>query len=74
MSHRNAPVSEIGRLRLARCAVEDGLPLCRAAERLQVSVTTARAGLLVDLEYWLYDAIGLRVQDKDLVQDQDREN
>ncbi len=41
MSHRNAPLSETGRLRLARCVVDDGWPLRRAAERLQVSVTTA---------------------------------
>ncbi len=41
MSHRNAPpLSETGRLRLARCVVEDGWPLRRAAERFQVSVTT----------------------------------
>jgi transposase InsO family protein len=39
--HRNAPLSETGRLRLARCVVEDGWPLRRAAERFQVSVTTA---------------------------------
>jgi transposase InsO family protein len=38
--HRNAPLSETGRLRLARCVVEDGWPLRRAAERFQVSVTT----------------------------------
>lgn len=41
MSHRNAPLSETGRLRLARCIVEDGWPLRRAAERFQVSVGTA---------------------------------
>ena len=41
MSHRNAPLSETGRLRLARCVVEDGWPLRRAAERFQVAVTTA---------------------------------
>ena len=41
MVHRNAPLSETGRLRLARCVVEDGWPLRRAAERFQVSVTTA---------------------------------
>ena len=41
MSHRNAPLSEVGRLRLARCVVEDGWPLRRAAERFQVSSTTA---------------------------------
>jgi transposase InsO family protein len=41
VSHRNAPLSELGRLRLARCVVEDGWSLRRAAERFQVSVTTA---------------------------------
>jgi len=41
MSHRNAPLSELGRLRLARCVVEDRWPLRRAAERFQVSATTA---------------------------------
>lgn len=41
MSHRNAPLSETGRLRLARCVVDDGWPLRRAAERFQVSATTA---------------------------------
>jgi transposase InsO family protein len=38
--HRNAPLSETGRLRLARCVVEDGWPLRRAAERFQVSHST----------------------------------
>lgn len=42
MSHRNAPLSETGRLRLARCVVEEGWPLRRAAERFQVAVTTAQ--------------------------------
>jgi transposase InsO family protein len=41
MSHRNSPLSELGRLRLARCVVEEGWPLRRAAERFQVAVTTA---------------------------------
>lgn len=41
MSHRNAPLSETGRLRLARRVVDDGWPLRRAAERFQVAVTTA---------------------------------
>ena len=41
MVHRNAPLSETGRLRLARCVVDDGWSLRRAAERFQVSVTTA---------------------------------
>jgi transposase InsO family protein len=42
MPHRNAPLTETGRLRLARCVVEDGWPLRRAAERFQVSTTTAK--------------------------------
>lgn len=41
MSHRNAPLSETGRLRLARCVVDEGWSLRRAAERFQVSPTTA---------------------------------
>lgn len=39
--HRNAPLTPTGRLRLARCIVDDGWPLRRAAERFQVSHTTA---------------------------------
>ncbi|MEV6569482.1 IS481 family transposase [Streptomyces kronopolitis] len=42
MPHRNAPLTETGRLRLARCVVDDGWPLHRAAERFQVSPTTAQ--------------------------------
>ncbi|MGW0991708.1 IS481 family transposase, partial [Streptomyces sp. NPDC002486] len=42
MPHRNAPLTETGRLRLARCVVEDRWPLRRAAERFQVSPTTAQ--------------------------------
>ena len=42
MPHRNAPLSETGRLRLARCVVDDGWSLRRAAERFQVSATTAK--------------------------------
>jgi transposase InsO family protein len=41
MPHRNAPLTETGRLRLARCVIDDGWPLRRAAERFQVSHTTA---------------------------------
>ena len=41
MLHRNAPLSPLGRERLARCIVEDSWPLRRAAERFQVSVGTA---------------------------------
>jgi transposase InsO family protein len=41
MSHANALLTPKGRLRLARCVVEDGWSLRRAAERFQVSVTTA---------------------------------
>jgi transposase len=40
--HANAPLTELGRLRLARCVVEDGWPIARAAERFQVSRTTAK--------------------------------
>jgi hypothetical protein len=40
--HRNAPLTETGGLRPARCVVDDGWPLRRAAERFQVSVTTAQ--------------------------------
>ncbi|GAA2383611.1 hypothetical protein GSI01S_20_00140 [Gordonia sihwensis NBRC 108236] len=42
MSHANATLTPTGRLRLARCVVEDGWPPARAAERFGVSVTTAR--------------------------------
>jgi transposase InsO family protein len=38
--HRNAPLTETGRLRLARCVVEQGWPVARAAERFQVSRPT----------------------------------
>jgi transposase InsO family protein len=41
MPHRNAPLTETGRLRLARCVVQDGWPVRRAAQRFQVSHTTA---------------------------------
>src|SRR5262249_5301671 len=40
MPHRNAPLTETGRLRLARCVVEDGRPVRRAAERFRVSPPT----------------------------------
>ncbi|PSK54907.1 hypothetical protein B0E53_07073 [Micromonospora sp. MH33] len=42
MPHRNPPLSETGRLRLARCVVDDGWPLRREAELFQVSPTTAK--------------------------------
>ncbi|QQQ73485.1 IS481 family transposase [Saccharothrix sp. 6-C] len=42
MTHANAPLTPAGRLRLARCVVEDRWPLRRAAERFQVSVSTAK--------------------------------
>jgi transposase InsO family protein len=42
MSHGNASLTPTGRLRLARCVVDDGWPLRRAAERFGVSVTTAQ--------------------------------
>jgi transposase InsO family protein len=40
--HANAPLSERGRLRLARLIVEDGWPVARAAERMQVAWPTAK--------------------------------
>ena len=42
MSHANASLTPKGRLRLARCVVEDGWPLRRAAERFQCSAATAK--------------------------------
>ncbi|MER6817936.1 IS481 family transposase [Spirillospora sp. NPDC000708] len=42
MVHANAKLAPAGRLELARCVVEEGWPLRRAAERFQVSHTTAR--------------------------------
>jgi transposase InsO family protein len=41
VSHANALLTPRGRLLLARCVVEQGWPLRRAAERFQVSPTTA---------------------------------
>lgn len=41
MAHHNAPLSELGRLRLARAILEQGWPVARAAERFQVSRPTA---------------------------------
>jgi leucine-zipper of insertion element IS481 len=51
VTHANAPLTATGRLRLARCVVENRWPLRRAAERFQVSVSTAarRAGRYRDL-------------------------
>ena len=42
MSHANAVLTPRGRLALARCVVDDGWNPRRAAERFQVSHTTAR--------------------------------
>jgi hypothetical protein len=41
VAHRNAPLTETGRLRLARCIVDQGWPIAGAAERSQVSRPTA---------------------------------
>ncbi|HEX3003132.1 MAG TPA: IS481 family transposase [Angustibacter sp.] len=41
MTHANAPLTPVGRLRLARLVVDDGWPLRRAAERFQCSPATA---------------------------------
>lgn len=40
--HANAPLTELGRLRLARCVVDDRWPYRQAADRFQVSVSTAK--------------------------------
>lgn len=40
MTHRNAPLSELGRLKLARFHVESGSSIRATAERFQVSTTT----------------------------------
>lgn len=40
MAHGNAPLSELGRLRLARFHVESGSTIRATAERFQVSTTT----------------------------------
>ncbi|WP_407649878.1 helix-turn-helix domain-containing protein [Gordonia pseudamarae] len=42
MTHRNAFLTERGRLSLARCVVEDHWPLRRAAERFNCSPATAK--------------------------------
>jgi transposase InsO family protein len=42
VAHRNAPLTELGRLRLARAIVDQGWPVAQAAERFQVSRPTAQ--------------------------------
>lgn len=42
MTHANAPLTPAGRLRLARCVVDDGWSLRRAAERFHVAPATAK--------------------------------
>jgi hypothetical protein len=42
VTRANAPLTELGRLRLARCVVDDHWPLRPAADRFQVSVGTAQ--------------------------------
>jgi len=41
VTHANAPLTAVGRVRLARLIVDDGWPVARAAERFQVSPATA---------------------------------
>lgn len=55
MTHANAPLTPVGRLRLAKLIVEEGWPVRRAAERFQCSSATAakwaarfRAGELME--------------------------
>ncbi|TYQ05573.1 UNVERIFIED_ORG: transposase IS481 family protein, partial [Gordonia westfalica J30] len=42
MTHRNAFLTERGRLSLAQCVVDQGWPLRRAAERFNCSPATAK--------------------------------
>ena len=42
MVHRHASLTETGGLRLARCIVDRGRPIARAAQRFQVARTTAK--------------------------------
>ncbi len=42
ITRANARLTPTGRLALARCVIDDGWPLRRAAERFQVAVTTAK--------------------------------
>ena len=42
MSHANATLTAVGRLRLAKLVVDSRWSYARAAERFSVSVTTAR--------------------------------
>ena len=42
MTHRNAFLTERGRLTLAQCVVDQGWPLRRAAERINCSPATAK--------------------------------
>ncbi|AEM86848.1 IS481 family transposase [Streptomyces violaceusniger] len=64
MIHRNAPMAPTGRLRPARCVVEDGWPLRRAAERFQVSHTTVER-VLTD-NAWAYSKNTWRQTCRDL--------
>ncbi|MEY1672923.1 leucine zipper domain-containing protein [Gordonia sp. ABKF26] len=42
MSHRNAPLTALGRLRLAQSVVDEGWSIRPAAARFQVEPTTAQ--------------------------------
>jgi hypothetical protein len=55
MTHAGSPLTETGRLRLARCVVDEGWPPARAATRFGVSATTAtcRAD-----RYWVHGPWG----------------
>jgi hypothetical protein len=44
MPHRNAPLTETGRLQVARCVVDDGWPVRRAAGRFQWTCASSPAG------------------------------
>jgi integrase len=58
VSHRNAPLSETGRLRLARCVVEDGWSLRRAAKGRQAAEQLALGATYGSWDYVVSNEIG----------------
>lgn len=58
MPHANSPLSELGRLRLARCVVEQGWSVRTAAERFHVSPTTAARWLHIYNHHRPHTALG----------------
>lgn len=58
--NRNSPLSETGRRRLARCVVDDGWTLRRAAERFQVSGPPSTLAAMKKLDVALTNCHGIR--------------